>query len=684
MEIEGAAPRSRRLEEVIALHRRYSRTLGFLPAGAFEEYAADGTLIVAVSGAMGTVGYALYDLPRDEVALRHLCIDEAMRGQGVARLLVEEIASRHRERRGIRLRCRRDWDANEMWSHLDFEPLQDAPGRSAQGHLLTTWWRDFGHPTLFSVAREDDPAIVRVAIDTDVFLDLGVDRPGSEESRQLLTDWVVELAELLITKELVQEIDHHQDASMRRQNRHRLQAFRRADASPSQVDESLQQLVAAAGGRRKGTHDIADMRHVARAHAGGCSFFLTRDQQMIKSLAAPARSGLGIEVLAPAEFIQRLWVLEQPLAYAPASLENTEFRIEVFSAEDRSGATEAFLDYGAGERATEFHRRVREHLKDPDRWDAWIVREPDGRPVGMFVRGADKKTVRVPILRVAVGQRLTVARHLIHLQRQYALEQGCQLVRVEEPRLASEVVAALKDEGFAPGESGWCAVTVPGVRSADDLVRAIQELGTPGALGLEEVLEYLRRGDLDRSVVAEVEARFWPVKLSDAPIPTFLVPVRAAFAEQLFDTALSERTLFPRQASLGLSREHVYYRSPRPAVVSAPARLLWYVSHQPRVPGTGAVRACSSLVEIVVDRPRTLYRRFRRLGVYRRTDVEKAARDGRAMAMRFVGTELLKEPVPFSALQRMARRYGHTLSVRSPWRLPERMFEEVYRGGTAT
>ena len=72
------------------------------------------------------------------------------RRRGIARLLVDELTYRYGDRRGITVRCRRDFEANKMWLHLGFVALGDRPGRSIEGHPLTTWWRDHGHPDLMT------------------------------------------------------------------------------------------------------------------------------------------------------------------------------------------------------------------------------------------------------------------------------------------------------------------------------------------------------------------------------------------------------------------------------------------------------------------------------------------------------------------------------------------------------
>jgi hypothetical protein len=68
------------------------------------------------------------------------------------------------------------------------------------------------------------------------------------------------------------------------------------------------------------------------------------------------------------------------------------------------------------------------------------------------------------------------------------------------------------------------------------------------------------------------------------------------------------RILMPRQDRLGISREHVYYRSPRPRVEQAPARLVWYVTGS-GTDGLAAIIGCSRLEEAAATSLRPCTRR---------------------------------------------------------------------------
>jgi hypothetical protein len=75
-------------------------------------------------------------------------------------------------------------------------------------------------------------------------------------------------------------------------------------------------------------------------------------------------------------------------------------------------------------------------------------------------------------------------------------------------------------------------------------------------------------------LASEIERMLWPAKISDAEIPTFIVPIRATWAQNLFDEGLANQELFGARPELVLKREQVYYRANQPCGLETPGRIL--------------------------------------------------------------------------------------------------------------
>jgi Acetyltransferase (GNAT) domain len=681
IDIRNASDDAARLGDVLRLYRAHSQTLGFMPKGGFLQRAKNRTLLVAVDPQGNTAGYILYDLPNRQITIRHLCIDSDHRGLGIARLFVDYLKAQHPERLGIKAECRNDYDAHGMWPELDFEALSEAPGRSKQGLPLTTWWLDFDHPTLFS-ARNQDRHRIRIAMDTDVFIDLFEERPNSAESRGLMSDWVTQVSELVITKAVLEEVSNHDDPLVRSRRRSDAIQFTRADSPRAQWKATESRLLASLGGVNLSPHDRRDVRHVARAAAAGVGYFTSRDDRLIRRLREPAWDHFQLRIQAPGDLVTHLWA-QIGQAYAPVMLENTRFTLEPAMPAHDQELFRAFLNTGKGERKGDFTRRLRAARADPTKWELRLIRCDDSTPAGLFVRSVGDGPIHVPLLRVAGRTSGTLSRHIAHLLRQSAIDTGKSTIIVDDVMMSMQVPEGLGAEGFVQSDTTWWSAVVDCHATSDVLAENLAQLeGLPQELERDIAIAGLRGGQLDPQAVAELEARFSPMKVAGAEIATFVISIKPVWAEQLFDTDLSRQTLFGRPNSLGISREHVYYSGAAKGSLTPPARIVWYVSSDDRRPGTGAVRACSRLEEVEVGRPLDLYRRFSHLGVYRRDQVlAMGAKSGSLMALRFSETEIFENPIPFADLTRLANEHGRSLVLQSPQRLPDEIFDILYKRG---
>lgn len=136
IKIEAIDNHSPHLETVRKLWRANSKTLGNFPKGAFEEHAARRQILVALDSEGNCVGYLLYRCSRDWFAIAHLCIDPDCRGKGVAKQIVEHLKQITTSSRGIKLKCRRDYNLQGMWSSFGFIPTLDVEAKAKIRNLL--------------------------------------------------------------------------------------------------------------------------------------------------------------------------------------------------------------------------------------------------------------------------------------------------------------------------------------------------------------------------------------------------------------------------------------------------------------------------------------------------------------------------------------------------------------------
>lgn len=93
-----------------------------------------------------------------------------------------------------------------------------------------------------------------------------------------------------------------------------------------------------------------------------------------------------------------------------------------------------------------------------------------------------------------------------------------------------------------------------------------------------------------------------------------------------------------------------------------------------------AVKACSRIEEVIAGKPKDVFKKFSRLGVYQWRDVLAAAGgdiNEQLLAFRFAMTERFPRPVSLDELDRL----GVSPPIMSPRKITPEQFAEIYRLG---
>lgn len=670
-------------EDVFALGESHKQIVGMLPRLAWQEYADDGRLLGALETAHGAVeprviGYVAFRLPRQEVALAHLVVDPSARGRGIAKKMVDHLSNRYSDRRGIRARCRRDYPASSMWPELGFVAQGDLPGRGAAAGRLTVWWRDHGHPDLMTWAGA--PASVAPAvIDANVFIDLHSDGAGDHRhhTRELLLDALAGRVELLVTPELGNEINRQADDA----ERARLQAIRQSyptiPASADLFEQNRVALIAELGHEPRGPRDKSDVAHVVYAASVGVQVVVTRDDAAQRKLRTAAGEVLGVALVSPQELVVLLDEADASESYSPFALLGTGFEVREAATADQR-LIDGFLDTGAGERRAEFNRRVRalaEHRTVGAH--RLVFTAPTGEAIALLGTDLIDGVLNVAILRMnTFPLASTMAAQLASRLRPLAQEAGVCAIRVSDPHPHPLLIEALLADGFGQAPRGPVGLSIAATCNVADVATraesAAQPLNDDERAALAGVLSLAGsiRAQNVPAVAAALERQLRPLRVVDAKLDTWLVPIKAPWASQLFGVP---RDIYGQDDHLGISVEHVYYRGGRSGE-AAPARVLWYVS------GVGhmTVIGCSELVEVRDGTPKELHRAYRRLGVYGYNEVRAATgRTGQVRALRVINTELFGSGVPLARLRALAAQDGRTLQLVSPMRITAELFAKI-------
>lgn len=525
---------------------------------------------------------------------------------------------------------------------------------------------------------ESTTTLVQAAIDLNILRDfVDPSRSDANESRALRADHLTDQLELVRTAALDAEIND-MTGPLRAACTQQAQQFRRVhDATQRRVREIEAQLRCDAQladpGYPHDTQDTRDLQHVAEAAAADLNVLITRDQRQAALLGAPAER-FGVRIMRPVDVIIHLDELVRAEAYRPITVLNTTYSERLLGSGQESLA-EPLADVANGERPQQLLRTLRE--LGTARHERVSIQSGDGQIVAVFSAVADGHTLEVPLLRVsnhAVGD--TLARQLLFRLRDRAQAMRTPVLRITDTHVSQHARLAAVTDGFRTADDGDLYTFVlrrsgPADMAEHDAVVAARQARLPEPASL--------RSGMPAIAAAALERAWWPVKILDSDLPSYVIPIQQRFSIDLLGVP---DTLIPRNDSLGLAVEHVYYRGTGGLRMAPPARLLWYMSQGGRGMHPASIIACSQLDTVVDGDPHELYSRFQHLGVWRRHTVVHASRRGTVQALRFTHTEIFPEPISRERFQALSHDHGSPAqSPQGPRRIPTAMFAALYAEG---
>ncbi len=653
-------------DDVDELMKRNSRTLGFLPRQALDEYIRRRTAIGAKDGPGELAGYLLYAANPSRFRVVHLCIADAFRGQQVARRLVDALRAAATTQTGIRLHCRRDYPANDMWPVLGFLPLDEKPARSA-GRTLTLWYLDLTPDDrlgLFRAKASDET--VDIVVDSQVFFDLHEpDNDTTRISKSLLSDFMADCVRILLTDEIYLEINRNQNSKQRELSRQHARGFPTVEYDPQSVDHFVAALAKDLPSRTPS--QVSDIQHLAKTAASQVRTFVTRDEKLLKK-AARISALAGLQVVSPADVIIRHHELLERQSYGPTRVAGVALAWRRWTHDDFSSIPfELFLN--DGERKGSFRTKLNRFLADPKLFAVEVLqRENDAIVIRVLVRDPDRGLV-APVVRIArtVDQR-QFGRFVAADILARAVEDDLCMVRVDSESMASALSHGLLETGFTKCGDNFVRFCISACFDQSTTLKRIAELWPSSSNTYRDLT------DLD------LEGHCSPLNLRATDQTYVVLPIRPAYAMSLFDRRQSAQDLFGGRPEILLRWQNVYYRRrTHQRILKPPARILWYVSGKAK-----QVVAVSRLDEVAVDTPKVLYRRFQKFGILKWQDLYEMC-EGRPateiMALVFSHTFPFREPISLATMREIFSRNKVGLTLQSPRRIPANVFEEIFRRG---
>ncbi len=660
--VQAVDEQSPYLQDVKRLWRVHSATLGFLPDGAFQDYARERHVVVALDERGTCAGYLLYRIVRDRATIAHFCVAPEFRGQGCARAMIDWLIKATKKHRGIMLSCRTDYHANQSWPRLGFYPIGSKLGRAGK---IDIWWQGHGHSDLFSATVQ--PGAIKAVLDVNVFIDLVEKR--NEEAMGLEADWLTPFVTLCYTPELLVEINRNQDTETQKRRKAEAEQFAMLECSAEAFHNAEKELLPLF--RAQSTEqDESDFRHVVRARAAGADVFVTRDEGLLDK-ADDVFGACGVAVVRPGELATQIDTLQQEHLYQRRQVAGTNqvFQSRIKAVDERLVSAIKAND----EKQHALRELLNTFLADPRRFYCHLLTNRTHEMLAAYVVDRHERLDRIPLMRVCDKRRgSTLARAMLTSVIRDAATVGSNAVLVTDGQADA---AACADLGFCCVQGGQLKLVLTGWLS----VEKVSSLLTWRDPSVERIKTALPEALTDARVASELEHMLWPAKLSDSALQSYIVPIQPRYAEHLVDGRLATGSLFGADADLALNPESAYYRAARPNIGNCPSRVLWYVSQDSHYPGTMSIRACSRIVEVVKGTPKALHKRFRRLGVYEWADVLKTAGsvNDEIMAFRFDDTELLR-PMDWHEFQAILKANEINTTLQSPSAIPAHVFGMLY------
>ena len=654
------------LRPVDALMKRNSSTLGFLPRKALCEYLRAGGAFGARTDNDQLVGYVLFAAYPDYFRIAQLCVADEYRRKSIAGRLVNKLVKSATTQKVMRLHCRRDFEAHKIWPRLGFVPLDEKPGRSAAGTILTFFCRALAKDSQLEIfqARTSNDSL-DIVIDAQVFFEfLEPESEKTEPSKALLSDFLIDAINLWVTEELFVEIDRQQDQVVRTKSRQRAHEFPKIEYDPQlfeHFNHILREILPS-----NTRSQVSDIRHLARTASSDVSVFVTKDRNLLRNAAKIAEQ-TKLRVLSPVDLVIQLHELSEKHSYRPNRISGSNLEWSRLTSSDlASFRFTLFLNHG--EKLGHFRTQLESFLAHPDHYECELLRSHDEIFALRILAESSSGVLSSPFGRVAnSANQALFGCFMVADTIQKAVQKNVSMVRFGTAYLASPLVSDLMRMGFMASGDGFVRFCFPRSLTRTELTSQISNMDSRCLAELED------KSDL------ELERHCSPVSLAESQ-DYFLIPIRPAYAISLFDRDGAASDLFGGRISTLLRWDNVYYRSKaQHKMLRPPARVLWYVSGS-----QSGVVAVSHLDDVEIGTPKDLFRKFRKFGVLEWGDLwEMCGGDSsrEIMALRFSHTFPFTNAVPLSALKVLFSEDQVGLALQGPSRMPRNTFQKILQFG---
>ncbi|MEB3122622.1 MAG: GNAT family N-acetyltransferase [Snowella sp.] len=676
------------IQEIIDLADANRKTLGFLKPPAYKKLAENpGILVAFIDEKM--VGYLMWSVNKKKrcANLRHLCIKPEYRGKQIAKMLNNALVELARNcSREIRLECKDHYKIDEMWRVLGYSSIFEKPAKT-QGDTLKVWSMQFINPgsrSIFSQSVFDD-LIFECSIDAYT-----LQKFIEENQKEGSAEWLRSYLGVCVTSEIFNEID-----TLYSDNKKYLWSLVKSHFSQKDCEffefqkssEFFREILL----KKEITLDEISSRHISRCLASNISYFITKRNDLL-NLSSLIYENTGLQIISIEEAIDLREGNTDKIEYQPLLLENKSVQLKTLNDSIIKDISEKIQDIYPDSNHDNFLEKLNYYNNQKTDFQCYILTY-ENEPYILFVYDTSQKgQIETPILRIIQDTNLTgtLLNFVVNKLLEISILQNCSFLKITDPHLRESDKLILESQYFIKNHQGfeWIKACYRDTLSSQKIITFLNQSSknNPEYSSLSQLLISWLNSDealQDPFYVMDIERLLWPLKIENAYIPNFIIPIKPEYAKELFDKDLAKENLFgSRRSDLFLSLDTVYYKSIQGngGLKKAPARIFWYVSQckDSGYSNISSIRACSQVDDVIIDTPEVLYKKFQHLGLYSFEQIKSCSKSKQVMAIKFSHTEQLSNPIELKKIQQCLEK---RVTMQSTTKISQAEFITLYRLG---
>lgn len=630
-------------------------TLGFMPAQAFVDYAKRKQILgLIINGEL--IAYTMFRYKKTSLIIVHFCVSTKHRGHGYAKKLMSALYQQEKDYVSqFMLSCRRDYNLDKFWYSLGFAPMAEKSGRASKSNsILTTWIRPNSEcQSLFTAAFDNDAEKIRAVLDSNIVIALCSE--NEIEVNALTQDFLSNYVEYYVSTEVFNEVNKQSDPKIRNKSRDFIKSwFSIIPSYNEQLYAEVKNYLLSLKYAEEYSNTWHDISHISYAIAFDADVFITRDATWLNTAISDAIfERYGFRILSPAELIRHIDEIDSPSSYSPQKLVGLNLEYSEMKAEDFPVVSDTFYrQYSTGKKSV-FTTALKKWMAIPEEYHIFEVKS-NASPICLAVHHTLGNTVCIPLLLIDTNKirpslQSTFAKRIVFKLLENAQKASATSISISKQGLSPEMVTTIKECGYFESDQSLqriieSQITLPSTVTLDSSLNRKH----PAWAVVSKYMESAADGVVSTQATIELEKMFWPLKIQEPCVPCYIVPIQASYAKKLFDEDLANTnlSLFSNEnTESALSIENVYFKSKHQSISCFPARIFWYVSRSADI-GSSSIRACSYLDSVEIADKSSLYKKYRRLGVFDWNDLCRIQGNSSCIAAyKFSYTELLPNPV---------------------------------------